>query len=93
MMKNHRFDKMYTQGKLKVTKVLCENEAGVLYISYQEGYGIGLTVILDSDEKRLVDEYYKNWGRFSFNYLNYSYFHYVWKWRNAKNIFVTQSFN
>lgn len=55
-MAEKRFEEVYTQGKLKVTKVLRDNETGVLYMVHQEGYGMGLTVMLDHEGNPLVDQ-------------------------------------
>lgn len=55
-MADKRFEEVYTQGKLKVTKVIRDNETGVLYMTQQEGYGVGLTVMLDQEGKPLVDK-------------------------------------
>lgn len=54
-MSNKRFEEVYTQGKLRVIKVIRDNETGVLYMSNQEGYGTGLTVMVDQEGKPLVD--------------------------------------
>jgi len=51
-----RFEEVYKQGKLNVTKVIRDNETGVLYMFQQEGYGAGLTVMVDEDGKPLVDK-------------------------------------
>lgn len=40
-MKYKRFEEIYSQGKLTVTKILRDNETGILYMVDQEGYGIG----------------------------------------------------
>lgn len=48
-MSKNRFEEIYTQGKLKVTKILRDNETGVLYLLHQEGYGAGLTVMVDPE--------------------------------------------
>lgn len=58
-MADKRFEEVYTQGKLKVTKVIRDNETGVLYMSHQEGYGVGLTVMVDQEGKPLVDKGFK----------------------------------
>lgn len=55
-MADNRFEEVYTQGKMKVTRVLRDNETGVLYMLHQEGYGAGLTVMVDQDGKPLVDK-------------------------------------
>jgi GTP cyclohydrolase II len=58
-MADKRFEEIYTQGKLKVTKMIRDNETGVLYMLHQEGYGTGLTVLLDQEGKPLVDKDFK----------------------------------
>lgn len=55
-MADNRFEEVYTQGKMKVTKVIRDNETGVLYMLHQEGYGAGLTVMVDQEGKPLVDK-------------------------------------
>lgn len=55
-MTDKRFEVIYTQGKLKVTKVIRDNETGVMYMLHQEGYGIGLTAMLDQEGNPLVDK-------------------------------------
>lgn len=55
-MTNKRFEDIYTQGKLAVTKVIRDNETGVLYMVHQAGYGMGLTVMVDQEGKPLVDK-------------------------------------
>lgn len=55
-MTDKRFEEVYIQGKLKVTKIIRDNETGVLYMSQQEGYGVGLTVMVDQEGKPLVDK-------------------------------------
>lgn len=55
-MTEKRFEEVYTQGKLKITKVIRDNETGVLYMLHQEGFGIGLTAMLDQEGKPLVDK-------------------------------------
>jgi hypothetical protein len=59
-MENKRFEEIYTQGKLKVIKVIRDNETGVLYMSHLEGYSGGLTVMLDKEGKPLVDKNFKS---------------------------------
>ncbi|MBY7142556.1 hypothetical protein KFZ56_05580 [Virgibacillus sp. NKC19-3] len=58
-MANDRFEEVYTQGKLKAIKVIRDNETGVLYMLHQEGYGAGLTVMVDQEGKPLVDDNFK----------------------------------
>ncbi|GAA5421477.1 xylan 1,4-beta-xylosidase [Tetragenococcus halophilus] len=55
-MSEKRFEEVYKQGKLTAEKIIRDNETGVLYLVYQEGYGMGLTVMVDKDGKPLVDE-------------------------------------
>lgn len=54
-----RFEEVYKQGKFTITKVLRDNETGVLYMVQQEGYGMGLTALLDKDGLPLIDENFK----------------------------------
>lgn len=61
-MANKRFEEVYTQGKLKVMKVIRDNETGVLYMLHQQGYGAGLTVMVDQKGNPLVDKDFKNGG-------------------------------
>lgn len=58
-MTSKRFEDVYTQGKIKVTKIIRDNETGVLYMVHQEGYGMGLTVMVDQEGKPLVDKDFK----------------------------------
>ena len=55
-MAEKRFEEVYKQGTMKVNKILRDNETGVLYLLNQEGYGAGLTVLVDRAGKPLVDE-------------------------------------
>ena len=55
-MANKRFEDVYTQGKMEVTKIIRDNETGVLYMFHYGGPSSGLTVMVDKDEKPLVDK-------------------------------------
>jgi len=57
-MSQKRFEVVYTQGMLNTTKVLRDNGTGVLYLVQQEGFGTGLTVLVDREGNPLVDENY-----------------------------------
>lgn len=59
MMAENRFEEISKQGKFTIIKVLRDNETGVLYMVHQEGYGAGMTVLVDQDGKPLVDESFK----------------------------------
>lgn len=59
-MSKKRFEEVYSQGQLKVHKVIRDNETGVLYLCHQAGYGMGITVLVDQEGKPLVDENFKN---------------------------------
>ncbi|AOF49315.1 DUF6440 family protein [Tetragenococcus halophilus] len=59
-MSEKRFEEVYKQGKLTAEKIIRDNKTGVLYLVYQEGYGMGLTVMVDKDGKPLVDESFKD---------------------------------
>lgn len=56
MKENNRFEEVYKQGKFTVSKVIRDNETGVLYLVHQEGYGMGLTVMVDAEGKPIVDK-------------------------------------
>jgi len=58
-MAKKRFERIYTQGTLEVMKIIRDNETGVLYMAHQQGYGSGLTVMVDQNGKPLVDKEYK----------------------------------
>ena len=58
-MTEKRFEEIYKQGKFTVVKVIRDNETGVQYMLHQEGYGSGLTVLVDQDGKPLVDKDFK----------------------------------
>ncbi|KMY44577.1 hypothetical protein AC622_10235 [Bacillus sp. FJAT-27916] len=55
-MANKRFEDVYTQGKMEVTKIIRDNETGVLYMFHYGGPTSGLTVMVDKDGKPLVDK-------------------------------------
>lgn len=55
-MANKRFEEVYTQGKLNITKMIRDNETGVLYMFHYSGTAAGLTVMMDQDGKPLVDK-------------------------------------
>lgn len=58
-MTDKRFETIYTQGKLELIKVIRDNDTGILYMSQREGYGVGLTVMLDQEGKPLADKDFK----------------------------------
>ena len=48
--KDHRFKAIYTEGTLGVqTRILVDRETGVNYLWHAEGYGGGLTPLLNAD--------------------------------------------
>lgn len=53
MAKEKRFEKIYTQG-LGATVILVDKVTGVNYLWHSEGYGGGLTPLLDRDGKPVV---------------------------------------
>ena len=54
MAKKERFEKIYSQGTLDVTEIWVDKETGVNYLFRKEGYGGGLTPLLDKDGKPVV---------------------------------------
>ncbi len=49
-----RFEKLYTQGAVTTTEIWVDRETGVNYLFHRDGYGGGLTVLLDADGKPVV---------------------------------------
>lgn len=49
-----RFTVVYTQGSLSITEIWVDNFTGVNYIFHKDGYGAGLTPLLDKDGKPVV---------------------------------------
>jgi hypothetical protein len=58
MAKKNRFVTTQKTGALSGTKVIVDTETGVQYLWAFEGYGGGLTVMLDRDGKPLLDRQY-----------------------------------
>ena len=54
MAKDERFQEVYTQGHISTTKILVDTQTGVNYLFHMEGYGGGMTVLLDRDGKPVV---------------------------------------
>ena len=51
---SERFEKIYTQGKISITEIWVDKETGVNYLFRRDGYGGGLTVLLDENGKPVV---------------------------------------
>lgn len=58
LVADKRFEDVYTQGKMEVTKIIRDNETGVLYMFHYGGPTSGLTVMVDKEGKPLVDKDY-----------------------------------
>ncbi|MBE5804421.1 MAG: xylan 1,4-beta-xylosidase [Clostridiales bacterium] len=54
MKENERFQKVYSQGKLKGTEIWVDKETGVNYLFVQHGYAGGLTPLLDKEGKPVI---------------------------------------
>jgi len=54
MAEDKRFDVAYSQGAMRVFKILIDNYTGVQYLYVTEGYGAGLTPLLDENGKPLI---------------------------------------
>ncbi len=52
--KSERFKMIYSQGIASQYKIVVDTATGVNYIIFTEGYGGGLTVLLDKDGKPVV---------------------------------------
>lgn len=53
-MSNKRFDKIYSQGTLTVTEIWVDKVTGVNYIYHKDGYGGGITPLLDGEGNVVV---------------------------------------
>ena len=49
-----RFEKVYSQGVMSTIEIWVDKETGVNYIYRANGYGAGMTVLLDRDGKPVV---------------------------------------
>lgn len=49
-----RFEEVYTQGMMTVTKILVDKVTGVNYVFHVSGYAGGLTPLLDREGKPVV---------------------------------------
>ena len=54
MSDDKRFEVVYKQGFAGAFQIIVDKETGVNYIFYAQGYGAGLTVLLDSEGKPVV---------------------------------------
>ena len=50
----NRFEKVYSQGKVSITEIWVDKETGVNYLFRRDGYGGGLTVLLDENGKPVI---------------------------------------
>lgn len=57
-METKRFEIIEKQGKLQQFQVIRNNKTGGLYMSQTQGYGLGMTILVDAEGKPLVDEEY-----------------------------------
>ncbi len=53
-MSEKRFEKVYKQGAVECVEVWVDRETGVNYVYFSQGYGAGLTVLVDKDGKPVV---------------------------------------
>lgn len=60
MAKNNRFEEVYSQGTLKGMRIFVDKETGVNYLYVFDGYGGGVTALLDSSGKPLVSPRFFN---------------------------------
>jgi hypothetical protein len=51
---NERFIKIHKEGVLTCTEIWIDRVTGVNYLFHKDGYGGGLTVLLDKDGKPVV---------------------------------------
>ncbi|NMA49939.1 MAG: hypothetical protein GX947_09295 [Tissierellia bacterium] len=55
-MAEKRFEVVFKEGKLSSYKILVDNVTGVNYLLVSEGYGGGLTPLLDKDGNIIISE-------------------------------------
>lgn len=51
---DHRFEIIYTQGKISATRVIVDRETGVNYLFVSDGSSAGLTLLVDRDGKPII---------------------------------------
>ncbi len=51
---NERFEKIYSQGKVSGVEILLDKETGVQYVCRWNGYGGGMTVLLDETGRPVI---------------------------------------
>ncbi len=54
--KEKRFQEIYTEGKVNGARILLDRKTGVHYLYVNNGYGGGLTVLLDEEGKPVIDK-------------------------------------
>jgi len=53
-MVDKRFETIYSQGMVGMYKIIVDMETGVNYLYATNGFGVGLTIMLDSDGKPVI---------------------------------------
>ena len=56
MVKNERFEKIYSQGSINVTEIWVDRETGVNYIFHACGSAGGMTPLLDREGKPVISQ-------------------------------------
>ena len=59
MKEQDRFIKTYSQGKIGVLEIWVDKETGVNYLFRRDGYGGGLTVLLDKNGNPVISDILK----------------------------------
>ena len=54
-MADKRFQTIYSQGTSNVVEILLDTETGVQYLFHKDGYSGGLTPLLGSDGKPVLN--------------------------------------
>ena len=54
MVKNDRFEKVYSQGTINITEIWVDKETGVNYVFHVSGYAGGMTPLLDREGKPVI---------------------------------------
>ncbi|NMA84973.1 MAG: xylan 1,4-beta-xylosidase [Epulopiscium sp.] len=54
--KEKRFETIYSQGMMEVTKILLDKETGVQYLYHTNGSAAGLTILMDSQGHPMIEK-------------------------------------
>ena len=55
-MVNKRFETIYSQGLVEISKIIVDMETGVNYLYTTNWFGVGISVLLDSEGKPVITD-------------------------------------